>query len=457
MFKEKGYIVKLYILGVFEVMSINCKRYERILNRAVSISMLICLTVLSSFIFSSCSSIESKGANNGAYGGTDTVDILAKPDKEKQEQDLQRLEEERIKKIEEATNEYLEKMTLEQKVGQLFMYAFRKNSDNTDIIEVNEYVRDSVSRFNLGGVILYADNIKTEVQTKKLITELQAINSIPMFIALDEEGGRKSRLNSSSIKHTVIPTALEIGMKNDIEYAFDIGKTIAEDISRLGFNMNMAPVADVNTNPDNPVIGDRSFGSDPYVVANMVKAEIDGMHSMNICTVIKHFPGHGDTSVDSHTGEVIIEHDLSRLEEVEFIPFKEGINSQTDAIMTAHIKMLKIDPSGKPATMSKYILNDILRDKLKYDGIIITDALEMGAITMYYDSATAAVEAFKAGADILLMPKSLEEAYNALINEVNNGNIKIERLNQSVKRIIETKIKRGIINLEQESEEKTSE
>lgn len=341
----------------------------------------------------------------------------------------------------------LKSMTLEEKIGQVFIAAFRYNSSNEPMLELDEEVRGIIKKYKLGGVILFSENIDTIPQTVKLIKEIQRSSRIPLFIAIDEEGGLVSRLNSSSKMHaTKLPGNAAIGKIKEPQLAYEVGKILGREVGSLGFNINFAPVADVNTNPDNPVIGERAFGSDPENVAQMVEAMVRGVQDQNVSTVLKHFPGHGDTLLDTHTGEVIIKHNRERLEKIEFVPFKRGIKAGADGIMTAHIKAPHLTKSDMPATLSKEILTGILRKDMKYKGLIITDALEMGAINKYWNSAEAAVKAFEAGADIILIPASIEEAYCGLLDAVKQGDIPESRLNESVRRILNTKHKRKILD-----------
>ncbi|HOM01557.1 MAG TPA: glycoside hydrolase family 3 protein [Acetivibrio sp.] len=343
-------------------------------------------------------------------------------------------------------DDLINSMILEEKVGQIFIVAFRKSKLSQPLKVMNNSTKNQIQKFNPGGVILFSENIDTIPQTQKLIRDMQEVSKIPMFIAVDEEGGRIARIGNNAKMHsTQIPSAYTIGLANDPELAYQAGKILGTELSSLGFNMNFAPVADVNTNPDNPVIGDRSFGSDPYKVAVMVQEMSRGMQEQNVCTVLKHFPGHGDTSYDSHLGQVVITHDIERLRQIELIPFEKGILSGADGVMTAHIKLPNITGNGLPATLSEEILTGVLRNELKHEKLIITDAMEMKAISSYWSSAEAAVMAFKAGADIILMPESLEEAYNGILEAVKNGEITEERLNESLKRIFTVKLERNIL------------
>ncbi|WP_243467446.1 beta-N-acetylhexosaminidase [Acetivibrio straminisolvens] len=337
-------------------------------------------------------------------------------------------------------------MALEEKVGQIFIVAFRKGKLSQPLKVLSSSAKQQIQKFNPGGVILFSENIDTISQTRKLIQDMQEISKIPMFIAVDEEGGRISRIGNNEKMHsTKIPSAYTIGLANDSVLAYQAGKILGAELSALGFNMNFAPVADVNTNPDNPVIGDRAFGSDPYKVAAMVQEMTRGMQEHNVCTVLKHFPGHGDTSYDSHLGQVVINHDIERLRQIELIPFEKGILSGADGVMTAHIMLPNITDDNLPATLSDEILTGLLRNKLKHQKLIITDAMEMKAISNYWSSSEAAVMAFKAGADIILMPDSLDKAYNGILEAVKNGEITEERLNESLRRILTVKLERNIL------------
>ncbi|MCX7749024.1 MAG: glycoside hydrolase [Clostridia bacterium] len=348
---------------------------------------------------------------------------------------------------EPALEDVIKQMTLEEKAGQVFMMALRPlyKDEDTPLLEINEDVTHMIQNYNLGGIILFAENIDTIPQTKNLISDMQKASKYPMFMSVDEESGSTSRLRVSGKMHsTKTPKNSILGSTHDPELSKKVGNLIAKEISSLGFNMDLAPVADVNTNPKNPVIGDRSFGADPELVSQMVIAQVEGMHEQNIIPVLKHFPGHGDTALDSHTGAVTIEHNRDRMDKIELYPFKKAIEAGADAIMTAHISVPKLTGDTLPATLSKTILTDLLRNELKFDGLILTDAMEMGAISQFWGPEEATLRAFEAGADIILIPISLDESYKALINAVKSGRISEERLNQSVRRILLAKLKYGI-------------
>ncbi|MDW7671871.1 MAG: glycoside hydrolase family 3 protein [Bacillota bacterium] len=340
----------------------------------------------------------------------------------------------------------LSAMTTEEKIGQLLMPAFRRNVDGSPLLHLDETTRDFLFDFQPGGVILFNENIDTEQQTTDLINEYQSHSAIPLFIAVDEEGGIVSRLTASGkISFPDSPGNQVLGSRHSPEEAAELGRQMACRLQELGFNMNMAPVADVNTNPQNPVIGARSFGADPFLVADFSVAMASGMLEGGVIPVLKHFPGHGDTQEDTHFSQVVVPHDRQRLESVEWVPFKAGIEAGLPAIMTAHLKVPAIIPNDRPSTLSPEMLTGILRMALGFQGVIITDALEMGAVTSGWPPGEAAVEAFLAGADILLMPASLQEAYAGLLEAVQEGRITEERLNESVLRILTLKEAAGLL------------
>nr|MDA3811498.1 glycoside hydrolase family 3 protein [Spirochaetaceae bacterium] len=353
------------------------------------------------------------------------------------EKDLLEIEVERI----------LNNMTIEEKIGQLFIIAVRNSFNNTRMLHADEYMRNIINVYKPGGIILFTVNFDTPEQTRDLIRETQLMSEIPLFFAVDEEGGNVARLgNSERMSVTLIPPAAVIGRTNKTEYAAMASKVISSELKALGFNMNMAPVADVNTNIHNQVIGNRTYSQDPFEAGKMVAAVTEAMNEENMISVLKHFPGHGDTDADTHVGEVILNHNKERLERIEFIPFKMGISAGADAIMIAHIKVPLVSLSDLPATMSSVLLQDILRDELGFNGIIITDAMDMGAIKNNWSADEAAINAFIAGVDIILMPTSLKKATEGIGKALDNKVISLERINESVRRILRVKIKRGLFS-----------
>ncbi len=341
---------------------------------------------------------------------------------------------------------YIKKMTLEEKIGQLFILAIRRDKHGNFCRYFNSDIEDILYKYKPGGIVLFNENLYSISQLKRFILDIQNSSRIPMFIAIDEEGGKISRLNRNRNFHTTtIPSGRVIGRKNDAESAVIVGTIIGKELRSLGINMDFAPVADINTNPGNPVIGTRAYGSNPEIVSKISTAVTEGLQGENVCSVIKHFPGHGDTFSDPHKGTALVFHTLERLYRCEFLPFKAGIKKGVDGIMTAHILLPKITGNRIPATFSRYLLTDILRTKLKYEGLIITDSLTMKAVSNQWTSDKAALMAIEAGVDIILMPESPEKAYNAVLRAVRNGEISIKRIDASIIRILKAKLKRKIL------------
>jgi beta-N-acetylhexosaminidase len=325
----------------------------------------------------------------------------------------------------------LKTMTLEEKIGQLFIYGLQNEG-----VEFTEGMARTMTQFQPAGVVLFSEKIGTRAQVIALTEALQSHSDLPLFIAVDEEGGRVSRIGS--LFDDAIGPA---GKTQSADEAAARGAEIGRRLRELGFNLNFAPVADVNSNPQNTVIGDRAFSSDPDTAAAYVAAFIEGSQRENVLTVIKHFPGHGDTDEDSHQGIAVFRHDRQRLNEIELKPFVAGIAAGTDAVMIGHISAPEITGDDLPATFSAVMITEILRGALGFDGLVITDAMNMGAITNRYSAGEAAVAALKAGADVILMPEDLAEAYHAVTAACGSGALTEERINASVLRVLRVKEK----------------
>lgn len=344
---------------------------------------------------------------------------------------------------EDFLNQKIADMTVEQKVGQLFFCAFRRDDKNIPITVWNENIEKTIQQYHVGGVVLFGENIDTEQQTKQLIAEYRNHCDIPLLIGIDEEGGRVSRLHSSGKLQVVdVPSAKIIGESNDTNTAYEAGKTIGNELKELGFDVDFAPVADVNTNEQNTVIGDRAYSSDAQIVAEMVVAFVKGLNENGISACVKHFPGHGDTIEDSHNGIAVAHHTLEEMEQTEWIPFQKAIEQNVDFVMAGHITTPNATTDGLPASLSYEMLTEQLRNKLQFNGIIITDALDMGAVTKYNQQDTSLM-AIKAGADMVLMPFELEKSYYAVYNAVKEGSLSEQELNEKVKRILSLKYDKG--------------
>ncbi len=347
----------------------------------------------------------------------------------------------------DPVEEMLSKMTLEEKVGQMFFIACRRDADGNPVITADDAVSGLIARYHPGGFVLFAENISTIPQTQGLIQGLQDASKIPLFISVDEEGGIVSRLNKAQEMHsTKMPDAYTIGLTDNPDYAYQVAEAIAQELYSLGFNMDFAPVCDIFTNPDNTVIGKRAYGSEPAKVSLMVSRAVEGFKDGQIIPVLKHFPGHGDTLADSHTGAAEVTHDRKRLDTTELIPFMEGIEAGAEVIMTAHILLPNITKEQVPASLSSEIITGILRENMGFDGIVITDALEMSAIAAFFEEDEAVVKAVEAGVDMLLMPSKLDNAYAALLKAVSDGRISEARIDESVRRILALKMKYQLLS-----------
>ncbi|MCA1057199.1 glycoside hydrolase family 3 C-terminal domain-containing protein [Rossellomorea aquimaris] len=393
---------------------------------------------------------------NGTY--TDRIAIQVKPDPDKGDKGTPSTEATFLKeegKRYDLVHEAVANMTIEEKIGQMLMPDFR-NWNGENVTEMLPEIEQMVKDYHLGGVILFRENVVTTEQTTKLVADYQeAAEKYGLFMTIDQEGGIVTRLQSG----TDFPGNMALGATRSPEIAFNVGKSIGEELHSLGLNVNFAPVMDVNINPDNPVIGVRSFGEDPELVAEMGVAYTKGLQSAGVAATAKHFPGHGDTAVDSHIGLPEVPHDKERLKEVELYPFQQAMDEGIDAIMTAHVTFPKIDDSvaiskktgeeiAVPATLSHKVLTELMREEMGYEGLITTDAMNMNAIADHFGAVEAAVRAVKAGTDIVLMPVGLSEVRQGLLDAVESGELTVDRIEASVERILSLKIKRGIIKEE---------
>lgn len=369
----------------------------------------------------------------------------------------------------------LSEMSLDQKISQMLMPDFRKwqstGEDNpTDVTQLNEEVATAIDKYDFGGVILFAENVKGTKQTLELTQDMQRVaienkaknGNIPLLLAIDQEGGIVYRLGSG----TALPGNMAVGATNSPELAREAGQIIGRELSALGLNIDFAPVLDTNNNPQNPVIGLRSFSSDPERVARLGIPMMQGIQEYNVAVAAKHFPGHGDTAVDSHTGLPLVDKSIDELEKLELYPFKKAMDAGVDLLMTAHIQYPQIEkdqvisketgePIYVPATLSDDILTGIVREKYGYKGVIVSDAMGMDAIAKNFGEVEAVKMAINAGVDLVLMPTSLRKVadltkIDRIIQEVAHsvatGEILESRLNQSVRRILTLKEKRGVLD-----------
>lgn len=356
----------------------------------------------------------------------------------------------------EAVARLVSEMTLEEKIGQMIM------PDIGIASTLSDETAKAIADYGFGGIILFGDNTVGTANTTALCYDLQKSAKIPLLISVDQEGGYITRLSTG----TTTAGNMALGATGDSALARETGRIIGSELAALGINVDFAPDMDVNNNPANPIIGIRSFSDDPQIVAEMGTAFLDGLQGENISAALKHFPGHGDTAIDSHTGLPSINKSLKELQQLELVPFQAGIDAGTDMIMTAHIQYPQIETEtyiskldGKeislPATLSKKIITDILRTDMGYDGVVCTDAMRMDAIAKHFDPMDAARLAINAGVDILLVPVSLANSQSiaacgdyilGIVQMVKDGEIQENTIDAAVTRILTLKEKRGILD-----------
>ena len=356
----------------------------------------------------------------------------------------------KVKGIDPNTNrseaeKALDKMTLHEKVCQLFIVTPESLTGYDKVIYADDNLDSGLKKYPVGGIILFAANLDNVNQTKGLISWAQKYNSghsaVPLFVSVDEEGGTVARC-AQKLGTTSFYNMYEYRYQGT-DKAYSNAYTIANDIAALGFNLDFAPVADTWSNPNNTVIGRRAYSDSFSETATLVASAVKGFGDGGVACTLKHFPGHGDTATDSHVGMACSYKTVSQLEKQEYLAFKSGIAAGADMVMAGHITMSNID--GLPATISSTMINGELRGKLGYKGVVVTDALGMGAVANLYNSGDLAVKCLLAGDDILLMPADLSAAVKGVENAVANGTLTEERRDESVLRILALKEKRGIL------------
>lgn len=333
-------------------------------------------------------------------------------------------------------------MTLEQKIGQMVMVGFQTP-------HLTEQTASLIEKYHVGGIIYFRRNVENPRQVAELSLSLQEIaakqGEPPLFICIDQEGGMVARIDWDSV--TLIPGNMALGATRDSKLAYEAARICGEELLKMGINMNFAPSVDVNNNAKNPVIGVRSYGESPQLVAELGAAQIRGLQDANVSATAKHFPGHGDTAVDSHHGLAAVPHNEERLMNVELVPFKRAIDQGVDCIMTAHVMFPAFESDEVPATLSRHVLTDLLRSRMGYNGVIVTDCLEMHAISKVYGIPQGAVMAVAAGADLVLISHTHSEqvaAIEALVEAVRSGQIDEAQIDASVDRLLALKEKRSM-------------
>ncbi|WP_288327155.1 glycoside hydrolase family 3 N-terminal domain-containing protein [uncultured Clostridium sp.] len=399
---------------------------------------MIYFLVISIFLLTTSGCSVYKAENHKEPSGSNKNDIIDnKKEKELSEEEI----------LNKKVKDMMTDMTLEQKIGQLFIVNLEDVNNGLATTVFTEDIKKNINKYNVGGIILFQNNIKDREQLKLLTNNIQNNSNIPLFISVDEEGGIVSRLSDiPSMKVTKFENMADIGEKEDYNRAYIVGDTIGKEINELDFNLDFALVADVITNPNNTEIGRRSFGSDPEIVANMVKEVVKGLQENNVSATLKHFPGHGGSEENSHNEFSYTPQTLEGMRKTEFLPFISGIEEDVDFIMISHISAPNVTGDNTPSSLSKTIITDLLRKELGYENIVTTDALNMKAISNYYSPKDAAIKAINAGADVLLMTPDFKNVYDHVLESVQNGTISEERINESVERILKVKIKRNIVS-----------
>ena len=398
--------------------------------------------------------------------------------------------------VEDLIKKHVGTMSMEDKVSGLFIITPEALTGVSPVTEAGETTKEAIESLPVAGLIYFAGNIESREQLVRMLANTEqwgGVNlgvettdentvrqdlsgepesaaagestaaeayaedaggtdqeetsgytiHIPPFLAVDEEGGLVSRIADSSIEVPYVGPMADIGASGDPEAAFEAGNTIGGYLHELGFNLDFAPDADVLIDPGNQTIGDRSFGTDPALCGQMVGRYVDGLHQNGIASCIKHFPGLGDTETDTHTGGAWSSRTLEDYQGAEFLSFLGGINAGTDMIMISHLSNTELTGSDLPASLNKTLITDILRNGLGYEGVIITDSFQMGAVTERFDSAEAAVTAIEAGADLVLMPMDFRSARQGILDAVAAGRISEERIDRSLCRILLTRYKTG--------------
>ncbi|HVU68796.1 MAG TPA: beta-N-acetylhexosaminidase, partial [Ktedonobacteraceae bacterium] len=333
---------------------------------------------------------------------------------------------------------FADDLTLDEQIGQLLMVGFPGTDPTPELLEL-------LQRYHVGNVILFSRNVHSASQLRELTDKLQELareagQRWPLLIAIDQENGMVQRLGADA---TIFPGNMALGATGSEEDAYRVALAAGRELRALGVNFNLAPVVDVNNNPENPVIGVRSFGEDPQQVARLATAEIRGYQDAGVATCIKHFPGHGDTATDSHLAMPVVPYAMERLEQLELVPFKSGIAAGTDSVMTAHIYFPALmGESNLPATLSPQVIDQLLREQLGFQGVIMTDCLEMNAVSETVGVGKGAVLAHQAGNDLILISHLYERqlaGITSLKAAVQSGEIAAERIRQAAERVLTLK------------------
>lgn len=397
---------------------------------------------------------EQTAESKSSADEEESEDGSSQPDQEQKTEDTETLEQEAepaaseetvTENLEDVVQKKRNEMTLEQKVAQMFVITPEALTGAGTVIQAGEQTRASLADCPVGGLIYMAQNLTGPEQTKEMLARMMEFSKesvgLPIFLGIDEEGGTVTRVaQNPAFGAADVGDMRDIGATGNAELAYQAGQTMGTYLHELGFNLDFAPVADVLTNEANEVVYYRSFGSDAQNVSQMVEQEKKGLEENQVLACIKHFPGHGATSADTHAGMAYVDKSWEELQAQELIPFQDQVNQKVTMIMAGHFSLPQVTGDDTPCSLSQTIITEKLRNEMGYDGIVITDALNMGAVSNWYTSAEAAVMAVQAGVDLLLMPFDFQSAYQAVLAACESGEISQERLDASVTRILRVKL-----------------
>lgn len=349
-------------------------------------------------------------------------------------------------KLQNRINEIISGMTLEEKAAQLFMITPEALTGMDPVTAAGETTRKALEEYPVGGIIYFRKNLVNPEQVRTMTANIQTYamerTGLPLLLSVDEEGGSVTRFgNNPGFDFDASADMKAIGESGDPQQAYELGERLGSFLYDLGINMDNAPDADVLSNPQNTVVRDRSFGSDCEVVSEMALAELRGLESQGVIGMLKHFPGHGATAGDTHEGYAYTDASLEEMKANELVPFADGIEAGVDVIMVGHISCPQVTGDDLPASLSEKMTTQILRQEMGYDGFLITDAMNMGAVSENYSSSEAAVAAIRAGIDMILMPQDFQQAYEGILNAVESGELTEKRIDESLRRITALKLK----------------
>lgn len=340
-------------------------------------------------------------------------------------------------KLDEIVNAGIEVMPLEDKVAGLFIVTPEAITGVGTALQAGEGTQSALARYAVGGIVYFSKNIESREQLAEMIDNTLLYTKYPLFIGVDEEGGTVSRIANSGLADQV-DSAETIGLTADANHAYQAGTAIGGYLKELGFNLDFAPVADL-ANVQNSIMAGRAYGAEAASVIPFVTSMVKGLEEQGVTSCLKHFPGIGSSVEDTHEGLATTDRSAEDLRANEFTVFQAGIDAGVKMIMAGHMAVPSLTGDNTPSSMSKVVITDILRNELNFNGVVITDALNMGAVTEYYDSEEAAISALKAGCDMILMPEDFEKAYNGVLKAVQDGTISEERINDSLRRIYRIK------------------